>query len=170
MKVWIGVLLCAVSLNAIAATPRSAHDYYQEILSVHGLNPLATFVCFPVDQPQTFFLMGRSSQFLSSLKAAHKDIDRKTKANFEKLVGSQEVLYWQSFHNGVGVDESLLPRGDTPNEWVLKFDHLGTSNASGWTRVQITWPTLRYRLSVHIDGRPGSADSYGQCQPIPSGD
>jgi hypothetical protein len=26
MKGWIGMLFCAVSLSAIAATPRSAHD------------------------------------------------------------------------------------------------------------------------------------------------
>ena len=154
MKVWLSTLLGGLSLGAVATTPRSAHDYYRELLGVQGLNPLATFVCFPEDQPETFFLMGRSSQFLASLKAAHKHIDPKTKASFEKLVGSHEVLYWQGFHNGVGVDASLLPRGDTPNEWVLKFDHLGRATRQAGQVFKLLGPRSGTGYPYTLMGTP----------------
>jgi hypothetical protein len=168
MKILACLLACAIPLSALAATQHNARDYYKELLKAHGFNPLATFVCFPTDQLQTFFLMGRSSEFLASLKAAHKPIDSKTRAAFEKLVGTREVLYWQGFNTGVGVDESFFQRGDTPREWILKFGHIGKDDASGWTKIQVTWPTLRYRLSIHINGHLGSVDYDGKCQPIPT--
>lgn len=168
MKFAIALLAFALPLSVVAATPRNAHDYYNELLQAHGLNPLATFVCFPDMQPQTFFLMARSSNFLATLEAKHKQIDSKTRAAFAKLIGPNEALYWQGFNKGIAIDPSFLKRGKSPREWILAFDNFGKNKASGWTKVQITWPTLRYRLSIHINGYPGSADSDGKCRPIPT--
>jgi hypothetical protein len=170
MKRAAALALVSLSLSAIAAATETARDYYNELLSVQGLNPLATFVCFPNDQPETFFIMGRSSQFEATLKAKGKPIDPAFQKTLKHAKGNHELLYWQGFHKGVASDASMLERGGTASEWHVIFNEFGGEKVSGNVAVRITWPTLRYRLVISFKNKPGEVNAYGQCEPIPEGD
>lgn len=160
---WLALAL--LSLSDIAAATKTARDYYNELWSVQGLNSLATFVCFPDDQPETFFIMGRSSEFEATLKAKGKPIDSTFQKLLKQAKGDHELLYWQGFHKGVASDASMLERGRTASEWSS-----GTSIDGLKVVVRITWPTLRYRLEISVKNKPGEFDAYGTCEPISEGD
>lgn len=161
---WFLFILALLSGGAGAA--ETAHDYYNELLNINGFNPLATFVCFPDKQPETFFLMGRSSQFEATLKAKGKPVDAAFQQMLKQAKGNHELLYWQGFDKGVGSDPSLLERGTSISEWVGVFD-AGKAKSNGKVSVRITWPSLRYRLAISIKDKPGEFDTYGRCEPIP---
>ena len=164
------ITLASLPLLAIAATPETARDYYNELLSVQGLSPLATFVCFPDDQTETFFIVGRSSQFEATLKAKGRPIDSAFRKALKLAKRNHELLYWQGFHKGVASDASMLERGASASEWSVTSDEVSGEKATVKVIVRITWPTLRYRLVISVKGKPGEFDAYGQCEPIPEKD
>ena len=51
----------------------------------------------------------------------------------------------------------------------MKFDKAGGKKTEGEIRVNITWPTLRYKLVVTMRDAKGAAtmNVYGRCEPIP---
>ena len=165
-----GLTFALLPLLAIAATPETGRDYYNELLNVQGLNPLATFVCFPDDQPETFFIMGRSSQFEATLKAKGRPIDPAFQKTLKQAKRNHELLYWQGFHKGVASDASMLERGASASEWSVTSNEVGGEKATVKVTVRITWPTLRYRLEISFKDKPGEFDAYGQCEPIPDED
>lgn len=162
-------LSCLISCLTLAALPlcvaaqqSTARDYYNELQSVQGIHPFAAFVCFPNDQLETFFVMGRSSTFEASLKAKGTALDSATRNLLQQVKGENEKLYWEGFNKGVGSGGSILDRGAWPGEWVG-----GPSDSGITSRVQITWPTLRYRMALSVKGTTGEYASDGRCEPIP---
>jgi hypothetical protein len=167
MKHLSWLALASLPLCATAAAPQTARDYYNELQSVQGLNPLAAFACFPDEQPETFFIMGRSSEFEASLKAKGKAVDPARQKILSQAKGDHEVLYWQGFYKGVASDATMLERGANASEWGVTFNELGGQKITGATKVRITWPTLRYKLVISVKGTPGEGEWYGRCEPIP---
>jgi hypothetical protein len=167
MKHLSWLALASLALCAATAAPQTARDYYNELLSVQGLNPLATFVCFPDEQPETFFIMGRSSEFEASLKAKGKAVDPAFQKILKQAKGSHELLYWQGFHKGIASDATMLERGANASEWGVTFNELGGQKITGVMKVRITWSTLRYKLVISVKGTPGEGEWYGRCEPIP---
>jgi len=153
-------------LSGGAGATETARDYYNELLNINGFNPLATFVCFPDEQTETFFLMGRSSQFEETLKAKGKPVDAALQQVLKQTKGNHELLYWQGFDRGVGSELTMLQRGASISEWIGIFD-AGKAKSNGKLSLRITWPSLRYRLAISIKDEPGEFDAYGRCEPIP---
>ena len=89
-RFWFLFILVLVSGSAGAA--ETAREYSSELLSMNGFNPLATFVCFPDKQLETFFLMGRSSQFEATLKAKGKPVDAVFQQMLKQVKGNRELL------------------------------------------------------------------------------
>ena len=166
MKYLSWLALASVPLCAAAAAPQTARDYYNELQSVQGFNAFATFACFPDEQPETFFIMGRSSEFEASLKAKGKAIDPALLKILKQSKGGHELLYWQGFYKGVASNATMLERGANASEWGVTFNELGGQKITGAMGVSITWPTLRYKLVISVKGAPGEGEWYGRCEPI----
>jgi hypothetical protein len=160
----IAMLLCAGIESAAAETAR---EYYEELLSVKGLNPIATFVCFPDDENEGFAIVARSSEFEATLKRKGLPVSKELQSSLRNE--KSEFLYWQTFHKGVLGAVWDLERGSSSSEWSMKFDKAGGKKTEGEIRVNITWPTLRYKLVVTMRDAKGAAtmNVYGRCEPIP---
>jgi hypothetical protein len=142
---------------------QTAHEYFEELKTANGINPLATLVCFPEQENASFALAALSSQFEDTLKAKGLAVPD----SFKELSkpGAEKYLWWEGFHKGIPASPWLLDHVDDPPHWVFKFDKLGERKHKGEVDIVINWSTLRYKLEAHVGKTTETV--YGRCVPLP---
>ena len=141
---------------------QTARQYYEELKNAHGLNPLATAVCFPEEEHQSFALAALSSDFEQTLKSKGLQVPQE----FRNLTapGAKKYLWWEPFHKGIPATPWLLEKTGDPPRWFMSFDGVGQQKSTGDAEIVINWATSRYKLQVRIG--PVTETVYGRCERI----
>ena len=155
-------LALVVSGLTFAQTPPdkpTARQYYDELRTVSGLNPLMTVVCFRDDSPDFFEVLGFTKDFPATIKA--KGLKPSPDA---EIVTGESLLLSQAYSHGVKTMTSLLANDkDNPDSWYDVYKSKGHK----FRLVLTISPSGRYRRAVYVDNKPtAAAGGYGKCEPI----
>lgn len=153
-------------------SPKTAHDYYDELYKAGGLDNFADeYACFRDDDVPTFFLIGKSEDMREYLAASGglSKLPPEARAYLDKA-----RLFFVSYNQGISNGTEYFSLNDSGDSYIEKLemppDQYSPKSFRLTVRLRVNWQTLRYKHDIEKTGVPGFLyEETGRCEVVKPG-